>query len=125
MKRGILLSVILALFLACLLAISTYAAGPRLMVASWYGIAHQGRTTASGMSFDRWGLTCAHKTLPLGTWLRVTDPRSHRWVMVRVTDRGPFIPGRDLDLSEQAARQLRIERQGVAWVEVAVIRGRA
>jgi rare lipoprotein A len=125
MKRGILLSVILALFLACLWALSTYAAGPRLMVASWYGKAHQGRATASGMSFDRWGLTCAHKTLPLGTWLRVTDPRSHRWVMVRVTDRGPFVPGRDLDLSEQAARQLRIEREGVAWVEVAIIRGRA
>lgn len=119
-RRGLIFSILLGL----LLALSTYAAGPRLMVASWYGVAHQGRTTESGMSFDRWGLTCAHKTLPLGTWLRVTDPRSHRWVMVRVTDRGPYIPGRDLDLSEQAARQLRIERQGVAWVEVSIVGGR-
>ena len=111
----------LALALLFALALPVAAGGPTLMRASWYGEHHQGRLTASGERFDRWGFTCAHRTLKHGTWLHLVDPKTHRWVDVRVTDRGPYVAGRDLDLSEQAARQLRIEERGVALLEVTVM----
>lgn len=122
-RRGLVFSTLLALPLVTLWAVSTYSGGPVAMRASWYGAAQQGRITAGGALFDRWACTAAHRTLPLGTRLHCVHPRSHRWVDVTVTDRGPFVPGRDLDLSEQAARQLRIEGQGVAWVQVTVMGG--
>jgi len=74
--------------------------------ASWYGEEFQGRTTASGEQFDRNTLTCAHRTLPLGSLLRVTNLRNHRTVTVRVNDRGPMLEDRILDLSEAAARKI-------------------
>ena len=74
------------------------------MTASWYGLPYHGRKTASGVPFDRYAMTCAHPRLPFFTKLEVSY--GGRSVVVTVTDRGPFIPGRDLDLSEAAARAL-------------------
>jgi rare lipoprotein A len=88
------------------------------MVASWYGPKYHGRRTASGVVFDMNDLTAAHKTLPFGTRLKVTHVGNHRSVIVEVNDRGPFITGRDLDLSYGAARKLGMVEQGVARVKI-------
>src|SRR5919112_5228319 len=84
-----------------------------LVTASYYW---QGQKTASGERFNPHGLTAAHRSLPFGTKLRVVNPRNGRAVTVRVTDRGPFIKGRSLDLSLGAAKVLGITAQGVARV---------
>jgi rare lipoprotein A len=89
-------------------------------IASWYGREHQGMPTASGEAFDRRELTAAHRSLPLGTVLRVTNPANGRQVTVRVNDRGPYVRGRMLDLSEKAARALGIVDRGKARVEMEV-----
>jgi rare lipoprotein A len=93
-------------------------------LASWYGQQHQGRPTASGEAFDMNQLTAAHRTLPFGTRLRVTNVENGKSVVVRVNDRGPHVPGRVLDLSFRAAQALGITDAGVARVEVVVLRGR-
>ena len=111
----------LALCLMLALAVPLSAGGPVVMRASWYGPWHDGKPMANQKRFDRWACTAAHRTLPLGTRLHLVELRSHRWVDVTVTDRGPFVPGRDLDLSEMAARQLRIAERGVALVQVTVL----
>ncbi|QDX27756.1 septal ring lytic transglycosylase RlpA family protein [Sphingomonas suaedae] len=90
-------------------------------VASYYGDAHAGNRTASGERFDPDAMTAAHRTLPFGTRLRVTDPSTGRSVVVRVNDRGPFHKSRVLDLSEAAARELGIVRRGRALVEISVV----
>ena len=72
--------------------------------ASWYGLAFQGQTTASGESFDMYRMTCAHRSLPIGALVRVTNLQNHKSVVVRVNDRGPMIPSRIVDLSYAAAR---------------------
>lgn len=89
--------------------------------ASWYGPGFEGNPTANGERFDPNGLTAAHKTLPFGTRLRVTNRRTGKSVTVVVNDRGPFIAGRDLDLSAGAARAIGIDSQGVGRVEVQVL----
>ena len=89
-------------------------------MASYYGDAHAGNRTASGERFDPREMTAAHRSLPFGTKLRVTDPSTGRSVIVRVNDRGPFHKGRILDLSEAAARELGIVRRGRAVVEIAL-----
>jgi rare lipoprotein A len=85
-------------------------------LASWYGPKYHGRLTANGEVFDMLQLTAAHRELPFGAQLRVTVPESGRTVLVRINDRGPFLPGRDLDLSWAAALRLGIEEQGLASV---------
>jgi rare lipoprotein A len=89
-------------------------------LASWYGEAHHGRLTASGEIYDLTRLTAAHRTLPLGTRLRVTNLESGRIVRVRVNDRGPYVSGRVLDLSEAAARSLGMREEGVVRVRLDV-----
>ena len=74
--------------------------------ASWYGKKFHGRTTASGEDFDMFELTAAHRQLPLGTYVKVTDLRNGKWIIVRINDRGPYIRGRIMDLSYGAARML-------------------
>lgn len=71
--------------------------------ASYYADAHHGRRTASGSTFDMQGLTAAHKTLPFGSLVRVVNRWNGRSVVVRITDRGPFVGGRVIDLSKRAA----------------------
>ncbi len=97
--------------------------GGTLVVASWYGPRHHGRPMANGRPFDMEADTAAHRSLPLGTLLKVTNPRNGRSVQVTVTDRGPFIPGRHLDLSLGAARKLGILKQGVARLYVEATSG--
>ena len=89
--------------------------------ASWYGRAHQGRKTASGEPFDMNALTAAHRTLPLGTRVLVTNLRNGRTVEVRINDRGPQIPDRIIDLSYAAARALDAVGDGVFRVRIAVM----
>lgn len=89
--------------------------------ASWYGKDFHNRKTASGLLYDMYTFTAAHKTLPLGTVVRVTDKSNGKSVMVCVTDRGPFVRGRIIDLSWAAAQQLDIGDRGVCKVELEVI----
>ena len=84
----------------------------RIGTASWYGTKEAGRRTASGAIFDPRQLTAAHRSLPLGTCVRVTDLANGRFVIVPIIDRGPYIRGRVIDLSEAAARMLGIIRAG-------------
>lgn len=93
-----------------------------LGLASYYASSLQGHRTASGARYDRRAMTCAHRTHAFGTLLRVTDVESGRSVLVRVTDRGPFAPGRVVDLSWAAARQLGIIESGIARVRVELVR---
>lgn len=90
-------------------------------VASWYGPGLWGNDTASGEPLRRCRRTAAHRTLPFGTVLRVEDPASGRAVRVVVNDRGPFVAGRDLDLSRKAARRLDMVERGVIPVEYRVV----
>jgi rare lipoprotein A len=87
-------------------------------MASWYGKDFKGGKTASGERFDPEELTAAHRSLPFGTIARVTNLRNNRSVSVRITNRGPFIRGRIVDLSPAAARELRIVNSGVARVRI-------
>ena len=86
--------------------------------ASWYGKKFHGRKTSSGEIYDMYAMTAAHKTLPLGTWVRVKRLDTDRHVVVRINDRGPFIHGRIIDLSYTAAKALGMVRPGTAKVEV-------
>ncbi|MBM3463956.1 MAG: septal ring lytic transglycosylase RlpA family protein [Armatimonadetes bacterium] len=87
-------------------------------VASWYGPGFHGRPTASGQRFNRYGMTAAHPSLPLGSRITVVNLGNGRSVDVVVNDRGPFVGGRVLDLSEGAAEQLGFKRAGTARVEI-------
>jgi rare lipoprotein A len=89
--------------------------------ASWYGEYFEGRPTASGEPFDMYEFTAAHMTLPLGTRVRVTNLRNGRWVVVRVNDRGPVVPGRIIDLSYGAAKVLKFREKGLAPVRLDVV----
>ena len=88
------------------------------MRASWYGPRFHGRTTANGEIYDQTALTAAHKSLRFGTILKVTNPRNKKSVIVRINDRGPYIPGRQLDLSKAAAEQLDVIFRGVKRLKV-------
>jgi rare lipoprotein A len=90
-------------------------------VASWYGEDFEGRPTASGEPYDMFDMTAAHPTLPLGSWVRVTNLHNGRKVYVRVNDRGPIIPGRIIDLSYSAASQLRFAGKGLQRVRLDVV----
>jgi rare lipoprotein A len=87
-------------------------------LASWYGRKFHGQKTASGEVYDMFGMTAAHKTLPLPSYVRVTNVKNGRSVVVRVNDRGPFHANRIIDLSYAAAEKLGIARAGSALVEV-------
>lgn len=90
-------------------------------VASWYGADFHGRPTASGEIYDKEAMTAAHRTLPFGTLLLVRSLDTQASVVVRINDRGPFVDGRDLDLSEAAARILGMTLTGIARVSYSVI----
>ena len=90
-------------------------------VASWYGQAHHGRRTASGVRFDMNALTAAHRTLPLGTELEVENLDNGKKLEVTVNDRGPYVRGRILDLSRAAAQRLGFAHHGTARVRLTAI----
>lgn len=89
--------------------------------AAWYGAKFQGRKTASGEKFDRRKLTAAHRKLPFGTRVKVTNLNNGKSVIVRINDRGPYGKGRIIDLSEAAAKKVRMIRSGVVPVRVKVL----
>ncbi|WP_222597490.1 septal ring lytic transglycosylase RlpA family protein [Edaphobacter albus] len=89
-------------------------------VASWYGHYFQGKKTANGESYDMNGLTCAHRSLPLGSWIRVTNLKNRKSVFVRVNDRGPVPENRIVDLSYGAAKAVGIS--GIAKVKLETLR---
>ncbi|MBI2080524.1 MAG: septal ring lytic transglycosylase RlpA family protein [candidate division NC10 bacterium] len=97
-------------------------AGVEVGLASWYGREHHGRRTASGERFDMEAFTAAHRSLPFGTWVRVTHLATGRTVAVRINDRGPWVAGRVIDLSRRAAEVLGILGDGVARVRLEVAR---
>jgi len=90
-------------------------------IASYYGGKFHGRKTASGEIFNQWARSAAHKSLPLGTKVRVTKLSNGRSIVVRINDRGPFVKGRIIDLSRKAAQDLGIIKSGVAKVKVEVL----
>jgi rare lipoprotein A len=89
--------------------------------ASWYGEYFVGKPTASGEDFDMYDMTAAHPTLPLGSYVRVTNLRNGRAVIVKVNDRGPVVPGRIIDLSFGAARVLQFENRGLQRVRLDLV----
>ena len=90
-------------------------------IASWYGAPYDGRASASGEIYDMEQLTAAHRTLPFGTWVEVSNLDNGRSVKVRINDRGPFVEGRVIDLSHAAARAIDMLGPGTARVKVKVI----
>ena len=90
-------------------------------VASYYGKRFHGRRTASGERFDMHGYTAAHRTLPFGSKVRVTNPRTGQSVVVRINDRGPFSRGRTIDLSRAAAEDIGLISRGHGTVELALV----
>ena len=89
--------------------------------ASWYGRKFHGKKTASGEIFNMYAMTAAHQTLPFGSKVRVTHLTTGKTIIVRINDRGPFIKGRIIDLSFEAAKRLKMLNEGVARVEIVVI----
>ena len=102
--------------------VTTLGFSQKRVKASYYHSKFEGRKTSSGSIYRADSLTCAHKTLPFGTRLKVVNPRNNNFVIVKVTDRGPFIRGREIDLSYAAAERLGIVHQGVANVEYTKLR---
>ena len=103
---------------------SAVEAGPSQIavgIASWYGKEHHGKTTANGEIFDMNKLTAAHRSLRFGTTIRVTNLSNGQSVEVRVNDRGPFVAGRIIDLSMEAARRLGMVTAGLAKVKLEIL----
>jgi len=90
-------------------------------VASYYGKEHHGRKTANGEIFDMTKLTAAHRSLPFGSQVKVTNLSNQRSVIVRINDRGPYYKGRIIDLSQAAAERLEMLTVGIAKVKVEVL----
>jgi len=91
-------------------------------IASWYGADFNGRLTANGEVYDMYAYTAAHKTLPLGTVVKVTNVESGQTVEVRINDRGPYVKGRIIDLSRTAGRAIGIREEGTAKVKLEIVR---
>src|SRR5229473_4161115 len=89
--------------------------------ASWYGSDFHGKATASGEPYDMYDFTAAHPTLPIGSWVRVTNLRNGRAVVLRINDRGPVVPGRIIDLSYNTARVLQFKAQGLQRVRLDLV----
>jgi rare lipoprotein A (peptidoglycan hydrolase) len=89
--------------------------------SSWYGDDFDGQPTATGETYDMYATTAAHPTLPLGSIVRVVNTRNHRSQVVRINDRGPFIEGRELDVSYEVARRLGFDQRGTAKVRLELL----
>jgi rare lipoprotein A len=90
--------------------------------ASWYGEDFDGKPTASGEEYDMYDMTAAHPTLPLGSYVRVTNLRNGRAVVVKVNDRGPIVEGRIIDLSYGAAQALQFQQHGLQKVRLDIVK---
>ena len=92
------------------------------MKASWYGPKFHGKLTANGEIYDQMGFTAAHKSFPFGTLLKLTNPGNNKSIIVRINDRGPYIKGRQIDLSKKAAMELGTFHKGVVKLKVEQIK---
>jgi rare lipoprotein A len=117
--RGILVSVLILSSIGCCTSGQTRRGGSLVGIASFYGKKFHGRKTASGETYDMYKLTAAHRTLPFGTKVKVTNLLNGRSVVVRINDRGPFKKDRIIDLSFEAARRLGIG--GTAKVKLVIL----
>jgi rare lipoprotein A len=107
--------------------VSTHTGKPKAYqvgTASWYGEYFDGKPTASGEDYDMYDMTAAHPTLPLGSYVRVTNLRNGKAVVVRVNDRGPVVPDRIIDLSYGAAQVLQFKEKGLQRVRLDVVKPR-
>ncbi len=111
------------LLLALCWMVQAHAQKKQVGKASYYGKKAHGRNTSSGERYHIDSLTCAHRTYPFGTILKVRDLKSDKEVLVRVTDRGPFLRGRVIDLSYAAAKELGMLGRGIAHVEIVKVDG--
>lgn len=102
-------------------AVNPEAAGRSEVVASWYGKEYHGRPMANGRTYNMYANTIAHRTLPLGTKVELTNPETGQIVQAVVTDRGPFVDGRDVDLSYGIARKLSMVEKGVGRVIMEIL----
>jgi len=93
----------------------------QLGLASWYGPGFHGKKTSSGEYYNMYSLTAAHKTLPLGTLVKVENLKTHKSVVVKINDRGPFVANRVIDCSYLAAKKIGLVKDGVAPVKLTVI----
>lgn len=118
--QAILIASVTVILIA--IGLVSYFSYDQVGIASWYGEKFQGRKTSSGEIYDMNQMTAAHKTLPLGTIVRVVDLRTGKSVVVRINDRGPFIPGRIIDLSFAAAKELGIIGPGTALVGLKILK---
>jgi len=89
--------------------------------SSWYGDDFDGQPTATGETYDMYATTAAHPTLPMGSIVRVVNTRNHRSQVVRINDRGPYIEGRELDVSYEVARRLGFDQRGTAKVRLELL----
>jgi len=123
MKNSLLSSAMLALvFLVSVDVQARVAPGyTQAGTASYYHDRFHGRKTASGVKYNKNALSAAHKTLPLGSKVKVTDTRSGRSVVVKINDRGPYVKGRVIDLSRAAAKEIGLTKKGLAKVKVEVL----
>ncbi len=124
MSRIVAIAVLVALAYGCTSTAPPAVPLPEMMngVASWYGEEFAGRTTANGEIFDPLLLTAAHRTLPFGTVLDITNPATKQSVRVRVNDRGPYIGKRVIDLSYAAAQKIGLIEPGIGFVEIALVK---
>ncbi len=120
MKTWVLI-LIVGLLAAGIFLLSQIPRYDEVGIASWYGPGFHGKTTANGELYDMYAYTAAHKTLPFGTVVKVVDLRTGRSVVVRINDRGPFVPGRIIDLSYAAALELGIVERGTAEVGLIIL----
>jgi len=90
-------------------------------ITGWYGEDFDGQPTANGETYDMYATTAAHPTLPLGSIVRVVNTRNHRSQIVRINDRGPYVEGRELDVSYEVARRLGFDNKGLAKVRVELL----
>lgn len=91
-------------------------------VASWYGSDFEGQPTADGSTFNMYAATAAHRSLPLGSIVRVSNPKTGKSMVVTINDRGPYVPGRGLDVSYEVARLLGFAQKGVCRVQIEMLR---
>lgn len=124
--KALRLLVVLSFFIYPLLAHASYSVDSKIRsqqgIASWYGDNLKNRPTASGEPFDPKKLTAAHPSLPFGTYVKVTNMRNQRTVIVRINDRGPYSGKRIIDLSRAAAEKIGLRRAGVGSVKIQVLK---
>ena len=124
MNKRVAWATLIAFAMACASTTQPPEMPPETMhgVASWYGEEFAGRTTANGEIFDPLQFTAAHRTLPFGTVLDITNPMTRQTVRVRINDRGPYIGGRIIDLSYAAAKQIGLVEPGIGEINFAIVK---